>query len=147
MRLPNGVEQACCIIGLLIHPDSAGQPITNTFIAEKLEVSPSYLAKITRKLVVSGIITSRYGVGGGFSLARNPGEITLYDVVTAIDGDDLFFRSEGLLPKVFSYQIQAAERSLDALENRFTHAQKRWSEELQSMTLSSLLNEISGVEL
>ena len=55
-------------------------------VAQEMEIPPSFLAKIVQKLVGAGIVESRRGVKGGFRLARPPEEITLHDVVVAIDG-------------------------------------------------------------
>ena len=66
-------------------------PITNDALAEKMLVSPTYLKKISRKLVVAKLITSTQGAGGGFILAREMGQVTLHDVVLAIEGEAPFF--------------------------------------------------------
>jgi Rrf2 family protein len=55
-------------------------------IAGAIRVSESYLRKVFQLLARSGIVVSHRGAKGGFSLARDPGAITLKDVVEAIDG-------------------------------------------------------------
>lgn len=45
-----------------------------------------FVAKIFQDLVRKGLLTSAKGRGGGFALARNPSEISLYDIVAVIDG-------------------------------------------------------------
>ena len=50
MKLSGAVEQACCIMALLVDPKRTA-PITNDALAEKMAVSPTYLKKISRKLV------------------------------------------------------------------------------------------------
>lgn len=49
-----------------------------------------FVAKICRDLVQSGLLVSSRGRGGGFSLARASKEISLYDIVIAVDGDTQF---------------------------------------------------------
>jgi len=49
-----------------------------------------FLAKIFRDLARVGLLRSAKGRGGGFALARRPSEITLYDIVQAVDGTDRF---------------------------------------------------------
>lgn len=61
-------------------------------ISEKSCVTLRFSLKILRKLVIKGIVISFMGVNGGYELARNPSEITLYDVITAIDGEYYFNR-------------------------------------------------------
>ena len=45
-----------------------------------------FLAKVFGKLVTAGVLTSAKGRGGGYRLARPPHEITLAEIVGAIDG-------------------------------------------------------------
>ena len=66
MKLSGAVEQACCIMAILADPQRKA-PITNDALAEKMAVSPTYLKKISRKLVVARLITSTQGAGGGLS--------------------------------------------------------------------------------
>jgi Rrf2 family protein len=55
-------------------------------IAEEQHIPPSFLAKIISQLSVAGLLHTSRGARGGVSLARDPGEISLLDVVEAIDG-------------------------------------------------------------
>jgi Rrf2 family protein len=55
-------------------------------IAQEQQIPPSFLAKIVSQLSVAGLLQTSRGARGGVSLARNPGDITLLDVVEAIDG-------------------------------------------------------------
>ncbi len=55
-------------------------------IAEKKEIPPSFLAKIISQLSIAGLINTSRGARGGVSLARKPEDISLLDVVEAIDG-------------------------------------------------------------
>jgi Rrf2 family iron-sulfur cluster assembly transcriptional regulator len=55
-------------------------------IAEAQEVPRSYLSKIMQHLVRAGLVKSRRGAKGGFSLARRPEEITLRQAIEAIEG-------------------------------------------------------------
>jgi len=55
-------------------------------IASEEKIPPSFLAKIVSQLSVAGIVQTSRGARGGVSLARDPGEISLLEVVEAIDG-------------------------------------------------------------
>lgn len=55
-------------------------------IAEAQSVPREYLAKIVQELARAGIVRTQRGVGGGITLARPPEEITLLDVLEAIEG-------------------------------------------------------------
>lgn len=55
-------------------------------IAEAQDIPPRFLAKIFQMLAKAGVIKSRRGVKGGFSLRRPASEITVKDVIEAIEG-------------------------------------------------------------
>lgn len=55
-------------------------------IADTQEIPPSFLAKIISQLSIAGLIHTSRGAHGGVMLSRPPSEISLLDVVEAIDG-------------------------------------------------------------
>lgn len=55
-------------------------------IATEQQIPPSFLAKIVSQLSVAGLLQTSRGARGGVSLARSPENITLLEVVEAIDG-------------------------------------------------------------
>src|SRR5512145_1035583 len=55
-------------------------------ISEEYKIPRSFLAKILQKLVKAKVVRSYRGVKGGFSLARPPKEISVLDVLVAIEG-------------------------------------------------------------
>ncbi len=55
-------------------------------IAKEQHIPPSFLAKIISQLSVAGLLHTSRGARGGVSLAREPKDITMLDVVEAIDG-------------------------------------------------------------
>lgn len=55
-------------------------------IAEEQHIPPSFLAKIISQLSIAGLIHTSRGARGGVSLARPPEDITVLEVVEAIDG-------------------------------------------------------------
>jgi Rrf2 family protein len=55
-------------------------------IADEQQIPPSFLAKIISQLSIAGLILTSRGARGGVTLARTPQEISLLDVVEAIDG-------------------------------------------------------------
>lgn len=61
-------------------------------IAERSCVSLRFSLKILRKLVMEGIVISFMGTNGGYELAKSTKDITLYDVIRAIDGNYCFNR-------------------------------------------------------
>lgn len=59
-------------------------------IAEDLELSSPFLSKILQNLVRQNLLISTKGPNGGFALAKNRDDITLWDIVTKVDGEDFF---------------------------------------------------------
>lgn len=57
-----------------------------SMIAKEQNIPPSFLAKIISQLSIAGLLHTSRGARGGVTLAREPGEITLLEVVEAIDG-------------------------------------------------------------
>ena len=55
-------------------------------IANAQNIPPSFLAKIISQLSIAGLIHTSRGARGGVALARNPAEISVLDVIQAIDG-------------------------------------------------------------
>ena len=63
-----------------------GSVTGSRMISENIAVPERFTLKILRKLMMSGFVTSKQGPGGGYSLAADPGSITVLDVVEAVDG-------------------------------------------------------------
>ena len=63
-----------------------GQYAPSNLIADKMDMSRMFLSRINAQLSNAGLITTRRGALGGIMLAKDPAEITIYDVVSAIDG-------------------------------------------------------------
>ncbi len=59
-------------------------------ISKDLDLPTPFLAKILQQLARQKILTSLKGPHGGFSLQKDPGKITLLDIVKTIDGDGIF---------------------------------------------------------
>ena len=62
------------------------QRASTSQIAQEKQIPPSFLAKIVSQLSVAGLLQTSRGARGGVSLARSAADISLLDVVEAIDG-------------------------------------------------------------
>lgn len=60
--------------------------LTINELAEKFEVSPSYLSKILTLLAKENLVRSVSGVKGGYKLGSNFNDITFFDVIKATEG-------------------------------------------------------------
>lgn len=59
-------------------------------IAQQIKVPQNYLGKMLQSFVVAGLVVSQKGLGGGFRLAKDPKEISLFDVVEPIENVDVW---------------------------------------------------------
>ena len=64
---------------------SPDEPMVTQRLAEATKVPAGYLSKVLQSLGRAGLVNSTRGVGGGFVLARPASEITIYDIVQAVD--------------------------------------------------------------
>ena len=75
------------LLSLALHADSEdGAPTAVRDIAERTGLPQPYLEQILLALKGAGLVRSKRGVGGGYVLARPPEEITLSQIVAAVDG-------------------------------------------------------------
>ena len=80
-----GDYAARALLSLSLHGETTG-PTTVREIAERTGLPQPYLEQILLALKGAGIVRSKRGVGGGYILAREPSEITLAQVIRAVDG-------------------------------------------------------------
>ena len=73
-------------------------------------------------------------------LSKN--EITLYDVVKATDGDEVFFRSKGILERVFTNQEQKIQLGINLIDEALHEAQLKWEESLKKVSLDKIAKEV-----
>ena len=91
MKLSDGVEQAnhCAT---MLSGLSEGGVLSAAALAEFHGVSVSYLQKHMQALSAAGIVATMPGPKGGYRLARRPEEVTLLDIVLAVEGPAPAFR-------------------------------------------------------
>jgi Rrf2 family protein len=65
-----------------------GGPVRSEDIAERQGISRKYLEKLAGELRRNGLIRSKRGPGGGLTLARSPEDVSVGDVVRALEGED-----------------------------------------------------------
>ncbi len=75
--------KACHVLGLN-YPDN---PVSASVLENYISVSGKYLEKIMRMLAKRNIITASRGASGGYYLSRAPKEITIGEIVRALEDD------------------------------------------------------------
>lgn len=91
MKLSEGVEAAIHCAATLASLDR-NSTMPGAALAEAFGLSPSYLLKHLNQLTAAHILESLPGPAGGYRLARAAEQITLLDVVLAIEGREPAFR-------------------------------------------------------
>jgi Rrf2 family protein len=85
MRLSLQVQYAICGSFDLAY-NGAGQPVQIRVISERQAIPARYLEQIFQRLRRAGLVHSKRGPGGGYTLARPPEEISLKEIVEALEG-------------------------------------------------------------
>jgi Rrf2 family protein len=81
---PNTVVYALRAMGwLALVP--AGERVPSKDLSQVTHIPGHYLSKVMRRLVSAGLLSARKGHGGGFALARPPEQITIGEVLLAVD--------------------------------------------------------------
>lgn len=86
VRLSKKVEYGLIAIRDIAARSSANV-VTAREIADTYKISYELLAKVLQKMAKAGLIVSHQGVYGGYTLARNPNEITVSRIINVIEGN------------------------------------------------------------
>ena len=92
MQLLSQASQYAVSAVIALAREPRGTAVSAADLAKPLRCPAAYLSQTLAKLNPRGIIDSRRGLGGGVFLRKDPSEIYLYDIVSAIDGEDFFTR-------------------------------------------------------
>jgi len=105
-------------------------------IAHRQNVSESYLAKVFHKLGRAGIVASRRGKIGGFTLARPPAEISVGEVVRLFDGEQASVGASGSAIRRSAGEAPLSEMLRDVQERIYAI--------LDNVTLGDLCQKTGG---
>ena len=72
------------VMYLALRPD--GEKTSIRELTREIGIPYHFLAKILQNLTYKGFLVSQKGPTGGFALAKSPREISLFDIVEAVDG-------------------------------------------------------------
>jgi Rrf2 family protein len=140
MRLSEGVEWGLhCVSVLARLPEGATLP--TKVLAEFHGLSETYLSKHLQALTNGQIIESVPGPKGGYRLARPQEEITLLEVVEAIDGRESLFRCTEIRLQGSQAQGSRVPRLPCAIHVAMARADKAWREALSVQTIADINNQ------
>ena len=139
MRLGEGVEWSvhCCAILSVLPP---GRTLSGQRLAEYHDVPAAYLVKQLQKLSQGGIVETVKGRNGGYRLARPGSEITLLDVVLAVEGRERAFRCTEIRTKGPTKVAGVRYPKPCGIAVAMWVAETAWRDELARYTVSDLAN-------
>jgi Rrf2 family protein len=137
MRMNEGVEWAlhCCVNLAWVGPDEA---VPAAGLAAFYDLPTAYLNKQLQALARAGIVSSTSGPKGGFRLARPAKDITLLDVVTAIDGPEEAFRCREIRRNGASRKLPDDYRQRCLIAQAMREAEVSWRRELAARTIADI---------
>ena len=132
MQLTRATEYA--IEGLVHLCNCPKRPGRIRFMAGRLKMPESFLAKIFASMAKAGIVISRRGQHGGYRLAKKPAGISLKNIIEAVEGP--FALTRCLRP------IPSCDIKRCGLKKFFSLAQRRMEDVLNSVTLADVATEL-----
>lgn len=116
--------------------------LTSAEIADSLASNPVLVRRILGSLRDAGLVWSTEGRGGGWSLARAPREITLYDAYTAVETGPILSRHAH--PPSDACEVGRNMQAL--LEVEFRDAERVMEERLGRTTIAHLVQRVLDIE-
>lgn len=108
-------------------------------IAKTYGIPTELLAKILQRLVKKGLLVSQQGSEGGYALARDPAEVSAFDVINAIDGPLL-------ITSCVTSHGDCSQRSTCTVKEPLGKVNEIIVKALSSVTISSLGEDSATVE-
>jgi Rrf2 family protein len=144
MKMNEGVEWAthCCLNLSWAEP----QRVTAAKLAAFYDLPTAYLNKQLQALARAGIVSSTSGPRGGFQLARSPQNISLLDVMVAIEGAELAFRCTDIRQHGPAGGMGTAAdfRRPCAVSHAMRGAELTWRRELAAVTIADIAATVEG---
>ena len=140
MHLTKSTEQAICIMVMLYLQDRHVF-LNSKEISQRLNISPTYLKKIMRKLVVNDLVKANTGIGGGYKYKSNK-KVTLYDVYVALNGEvEIFALKTDYVSKIFEGAL-AVDKRYNKYLKKVNTVNKAIKSSLEDITIESLVEDI-----
>jgi len=136
-----GVEYGIHCLLYLTDEKGDSREVSVRSLAELQGVPQELLAKVFTKLAKAGLVAATEGVRGGFRLARPADEITVLDIVRAIDGDKSIFECREIRGRCAVFDGSPPDWVLQGtcgIHAVMLTAQKRMEEALAQQTVLDL---------
>lgn len=137
----SGVEYGIHSLICMVDGKGEGREMNVREIAELQGVPYDYLGKIFTKLSRAGLVISSEGKGGGFILSRPPDQISVLDIVAAIDGEKSIFDCKEIRQRLAVFEETPPEWACEGIcgvRAVMNIAQQRMEEALAQHTVLDL---------
>jgi Rrf2 family protein len=139
VKLPVSTEWVLHCAATLAQLDP-GSSASTTQLAQYFDLPAAYLAKQLKALVKAGVLGSTTGPQGGFRLARSAAEITLLQIVEAVDGTSPPYECREIRQQGQGALSAAECRSTCILAVKMAEAHEAWRLSLTGVTLADILS-------
>ena len=145
MKLSEGIEQAIHSVAMLSGlPDDA--VLSAASLAEFHGVSTSYLLKHLQSLSKAGVLKTIPGPKGGYKLAKDASEITLLDIVTAIEGPEPAFRCQEIRRRGPKPASAAMLKRPCTVKVVMLKAEQAYKQELLKTTIADIVKDVEEID-
>jgi Rrf2 family protein len=141
VKLPESTEWVLHVVTSLAQV-SQDDLVPAAQLAEHYGVPAAYLAKQLQSLVRAGVLTATTGPRGGFRLSRSPEQITLLQVVEAVDGTSAFYTCNEIRQKGRGAVSPEACRRACGIAARMASAEAAWRQSLSAVTIADILTSL-----
>ena len=134
MKITAKLDYTCRILCELAREYSKGNPVRIEQLSKAEGVPANFLAQILGELRNGKLVVSRRGTQGGFLLARPPAEITLLDIIEAVEGELFEFNGNG----------NSSGRSSRRLKQIWDEVREAAAEKARSYTLEAIAAKVDA---
>ncbi|MFI6347752.1 RrF2 family transcriptional regulator [Streptomyces sp. NPDC050560] len=138
MKLSQGVEWGahCAVTLARVEP---GLSLSRRTLAERYALPEAYLAKHLKAMVNAGLLHATTGPNGGFRLAKRPEDITMLDVVEAIEGPVPRFVCQEIRQRGTAGLAPEDCVARCGVDSAMEAAKEAWRESLRGVTVAALV--------
>src|SRR5262245_36853182 len=130
MRVSARAEYACLAVLELAMTYGSAEPVRMKRISDRHSIPHGFLVQILQQLKAAGYVSSTRGSAGGYQLSQSPDQISLGDVLNAIDG-----------PRHVDYDLASSDvtPALRALRSIWQQATDQLDRMLMNVTFAELV--------
>jgi len=129
----------CCVV-----LTAAAGPVPAARLAELHEVSATYLAKQLQSLSRAGLVQSVQGKSGGYVLTRSPAEISMLDVIEAVEGPQQTFVCTEIRQRGPLASPPEACTAPCGIARAMYAADTAWRDTLRAVSVADLARDLGG---